>query len=82
MTFGPPSSLVGTRRAVSLALPILSKDDLVVLRHQTMVLKRNAAARVFAVPSALMAAMIKVLPRARWSSFVRARRHSFGGTES
>jgi len=50
----------------------LSSDvELIVLRHQLMVLKRQAGrSRLRRRDRLFMAAMSRTLPRARWSSFV------------
>jgi putative transposase len=50
----------------------LSSDvELIVLRHQLMVLKRQASrSRLRRRDRLFMAAMSRTLPRARWSSFV------------
>ena len=57
--------------------------ELVVLRHQLKVLRRQMGRpRLRRQDRLFMAAISRVLPRARWAAFGSAPRRSFGGTGS
>jgi hypothetical protein len=60
-----------------------SDVEIVVLRHQLMVLKRQVSRpRLRHRDRLFMAALSRMLPRARWSSFLVSRRQCFGGIGS
>jgi hypothetical protein len=61
---------------------LTSDVEVVVLRHQLMVLKRQARRPRLRRRDRLFMTAIRVLPRARWSMFVVSPRRSFDATES